>query len=70
MNIIISQIIKIPLFAYLYALASNMEWTKYVDDDVNEEVVESEIDEINNEEDFDEDDEDNNKTVKCTNSKN
>jgi len=47
-----------------------MEWTKYVDDDVNEEVVESEIDEINNEEDFDEDDEDNNKTVKCTNSKN
>ena len=44
---------KLSLFDYLYALASNMEWTQYVDDDVvaEEEAVtlalaDDDIDEI------------------------
>ena len=30
---------KLSLFDYLYALASNMEWIQYVDDEVEDDLV-------------------------------
>jgi hypothetical protein len=34
---------KLPLLDYLYALASNIEWTMYVDDDDTASNIESSI---------------------------